>query len=159
MKSVLNIHWKDWCWRWTPILWPPDEKNWFLGKNPDAGIDWRQEEKVMTEDEMAGWHHQLNGHEFEWALGVDDGQGILACCNPWTQLINWNELNDILQFSVNVSFHWTGRECESHKDRICIKISGLPSFLPPSSAFSSLLPSFLFSPFLLSFLLLCLLSF
>ena len=67
----------------TLILWPPDAKNWFVGKDPDAGQDWRQEEKGPTEDEMVGWHHQLNGHEFEQALGVDDGQGSLACCSPW----------------------------------------------------------------------------
>ena len=57
----------------TPILWPPDAKNWLHGKDPDAGKDWRQEEKGMTEDEMVGWHHQLNGHESEQAPGVGDG--------------------------------------------------------------------------------------
>ena len=67
----------------TPILWPPDVKNWFLGKDPDAGRDWGQEETGTTEDEMAGWHHWLNGRESEWTLGVGDGQGGLACCSPW----------------------------------------------------------------------------
>ena len=67
----------------TPILWPPDGKNWLTGKDPDAGKDWSLEEKGMTEDEMVGWHHWLDGHEFEWALGVCDGQGSLACCSPW----------------------------------------------------------------------------
>ena len=57
----------------TPILWPPDVKNWLIWKDPDAGKDWRQEEKDMTEDEMVGWHHQLDGHEFEQTLGVGDG--------------------------------------------------------------------------------------
>ena len=66
----------------TPILWPPDVKNWLIWKDHDGGIDWRLEEKGMTEDEMVGWHHQLNGHEFEWALGVGNGQGGLACCSP-----------------------------------------------------------------------------
>ena len=66
----------------APILWPPDTKNWLIGKDPDAGKDWRQEEKGTTEDETVGWHHWLNGHEFEQALGVGDGQGCLACCNP-----------------------------------------------------------------------------
>ena len=66
----------------TPILWPPDMKNWLIGKDPDAGRDWRQE-KGTTEDEMVGWHHRLNRHESEWALGVGDGQGSLLCCNPW----------------------------------------------------------------------------
>ena len=60
--SVLSVYWKDWCWSWTPILWPP-VKNWLIGKDPDAGKDWREEEKEMTEDEMVGWHHQVNGHE------------------------------------------------------------------------------------------------
>ena len=64
-------------------LWPPDAKNWFFGKDPDTGKDWRREEKGMTEDEMVGWHHWLNGQEFEQALGVGDGQGSLACCSPW----------------------------------------------------------------------------
>ena len=67
----------------TPILWPPDAKNWLTRKDCDAGKDWRQEEKEMTEDEMIGWHHQLNGPEFEQAPGVGDGQGRLACCSPW----------------------------------------------------------------------------
>ena len=79
-----------------PILWPPDAKNWLIGKDPDAGKDWRQEEKGTTEDEMVEWHHWLNGHEFEQALGVGDGQGSLACCSPWgrresdtTEQLNW----------------------------------------------------------------------
>ena len=67
----------------TPILWPPDVKNWLTGKDPDAGKDWRWEEKGTTEDEMVGWHHQLNGHEFEQVLGVGDGYGSLVCCSPW----------------------------------------------------------------------------
>ena len=62
----------------TPILWPPDVKSWLIGKDPDAGKDWRQEEKGMTEDEMVGWHHWLNRHEFEQAPGVGDGQGSLC---------------------------------------------------------------------------------
>ena len=82
----------------APILWPPEVKNWFLGKNPDAGKDQRQEEKGITEDEMVEWHHQLNGQEFEQALGVGNGQGSLAWCNPWackesdvTEWLNWTE--------------------------------------------------------------------
>ena len=83
----------------TPVLWPPDAKNWLIGKGPDAGKDWRQEEKGMTEDEMVKWHHWLYGHEFEQALGVDDGQGSLACYSPWglkesdmTERLNWHWL-------------------------------------------------------------------
>ena len=64
----------------TPILWPPDAKSWLIGKDPDAGKDWGQEEKGTTEDKIVGWHHRLNGHEFGWTLGVGDGQGGLACC-------------------------------------------------------------------------------
>ena len=78
-------------------LGPPDVKNWLIGKDPDAGKDWRQE-KGTTEDEMVGWHHQLDGYEFEQALGVGDGQGSLACCSPWgrkesdtTEWLNWTE--------------------------------------------------------------------
>ena len=67
----------------TPILWPPDVKNWLIGKDPDAGKDWRQEEKGTTEDGLVGWHHLLYGHEFEHAPGVGDGHGGLVCCSPW----------------------------------------------------------------------------
>ena len=75
---------------------PPDVKNWLIWKDPDAGKDWRREEKGMTEDEMVGWHHQLNRHEFEQAPGVGDRQGSLVCCSPWshkesdiTTRLNW----------------------------------------------------------------------
>ena len=79
----------------APILWPPDVKNWLIRKDPDSGQDWRQEEKGMTEDKLIGWHHGLNGHEFEQAPGVGDGQGILACCGPrghMTEQLNWTKL-------------------------------------------------------------------
>ena len=65
------------------MFWPPDEKSRLIRKDPDAGKDWRQEEKGMTEDEMVGWHHRLDGHEFEQAPGVGDGKGSLGCCSPW----------------------------------------------------------------------------
>ena len=84
----------------TPILWPPDVKSWLIGKDPDAGKDWEQEEKWAAEDEMVGWHHWLNGHGFGWTLGVGDGQGSLVCCSSWgrkeaytTEWLNWTELN------------------------------------------------------------------
>ena len=67
----------------TPVLWPPHAKSWLIGKESDSGRDWGQEEKGMTEDEMAGWHHRLDGREFEWTLGDGDGQRGLACCNSW----------------------------------------------------------------------------
>ena len=66
----------------TPMFWPPEAKNWLIGKDPDAGKDWRQEKKGTTEDEMVGWHHRLNGHGFGWTLGIGDGQGGLECCSP-----------------------------------------------------------------------------
>ena len=81
-KSVLNIGRTD-VEAQAPILWSPDVKNWLIGKDPDAGKDWRQEEKGVTEDEIVGWHHQFSGHEFEPAPGVGDGQGSLACCSLW----------------------------------------------------------------------------
>ena len=67
----------------TPVLWPPDAKKQLIGKDPDAGKDWRQEEKGTTEDEMVGWYNQFNGHEFEQAPGEGEGQGSLACCSSW----------------------------------------------------------------------------
>ena len=81
-KSVLNIHWNIHVEAGIPIFWPHDVKNWLIRKDPDAGKDWRQEKKGKTEDEMVGWHHQLDGHEFEQAPGGDDGHGSLACCSP-----------------------------------------------------------------------------
>ena len=84
----------------TPVLLPPDVKSWLIWKDPDAGKDWGQEEKGMTEDEMIGWHHWLNGHGFGWTLGIGDGQGGLACCDSWghkesdtTERLNWTEKN------------------------------------------------------------------
>ena len=95
-----RIHWKDWGWSWNSNTLATSCESWLVGKDPDAGRDWRQEEKGMTKDEMAGWHHQLNGHEFEWTPGVGDGQGGLACCDSWgrkesdtTEWLNWTELN------------------------------------------------------------------
>ena len=117
--DVREVCWRSvepWCWRrflrvpWTarrsnksilkeaetPILWPPDVKNWLIGEDPDAGKDWRQEAKGTTEHDIVGYHHQLNGHDFGQALGVGDGQGGLACCSPWglkdsdmTAWLNW----------------------------------------------------------------------
>ena len=102
----VNLKWNQ-SWIFTgkfdakaeaPILWPPDAKNWLIGKDPDAGKDWKQEEKGMTEDEMVGWHHWLDGHEFEEAPRAGNGQGGLASCSPWglkesdmTEQLNWTE--------------------------------------------------------------------
>ena len=81
----------------TPIVWLPDVNSWLIWKDPDAGKDWRQEEKRMTEDEMVGWHYRLNGHGFGWTPGVGDGQKGLACCSSWghkesdmTEHLNWD---------------------------------------------------------------------
>ena len=97
----------------TPIPWPPHAKSWLIGKDPDAGRDWGQEEKGTTEDEMAGWHHQLDGQEFRWTPGVGDGRGGLACCGSWghkksdrTEWVNWTELSAA---KVGVRKQWRGR--------------------------------------------------
>ena len=106
-KEIQPCHPKDQSWVFigrtdvgaeTSILWPPDAKNWLIGKDPDVGKDWRQEEKGTTEDEMVGWNHWLDGWEFEQALGVIDGQGSLACYSPWgrkefdtTEWLNWTD--------------------------------------------------------------------
>ena len=108
-KEIQPVHPKG-CQSWvfigrtdvgagTPILWPPHAKSWLIWKDSDAGRDCGQEKKGMTEDEMAGWHHWLNGHEFEWTPGVGDGQGGLACCDSWGHRVrhdwatklNWTE--------------------------------------------------------------------
>ena len=87
----------------TPIIWPCDVKNWLIWKDPDAGKDWRQE-KGTREDEMVGWHHWLNGHEFGWTPGVGDRQGGLACCSSWgrkesdtTERLNWTEASTLCE--------------------------------------------------------------
>ena len=102
----------------TPILWPPDAKNWLIGKDLDAEKDWRQEEKGMTEVEMVGWHHWLNGHEFEQAPGVVDGQGSLLCCSPWgrkeldtTEQLNWTKQKTWWfhkKITKGLATEWTG---------------------------------------------------
>ena len=100
----------------TPVLWPPDVKNWLIGKDPHAGKDWGWEEKGMTEDEMVGWHHWLNGHEFEQALGAGDGQGGLVCCRPWgcmesdtTERLNWTNMLSWMPFLTCWYFFWISR--------------------------------------------------
>ena len=108
-KEIQPVHPKNQSWIFigrtdaeaeTPILWPPHAKSWLIGKDPDAGRDWGQEEKGTTEDEMVRWHHQLDGRELEWTLGDGDGQGGLACCDSWgrkesdtTERLKWTKLN------------------------------------------------------------------
>ena len=84
----------------TPIFWPPDARSQLISKDTDAGKDWGQEEKGAIEDEMVGWHHWLNGHDFVQTLGDSEGQGSLVCCSSWghkgsdtTERLNWIELN------------------------------------------------------------------
>ena len=96
----------------TPVLWSPHAKSWLIGKDSDAGRDWGQEQKGRPEDEMAGWHHWLDGCESEWTLGVGDGQGGLACCDTWglkesdtTEQLNWTELKQTHPVTFAV-FSW-----------------------------------------------------
>ena len=96
----------------TPVLWPLHAKSWLIGKDSDAGRDWGQQEKGMTEDLMVGWHHRLSAHGFGWTPGVGDGQGCLPCCGSWdckesdtTERMNWTELN---LFSSNAYFSSVG---------------------------------------------------
>ena len=100
----------------APIFWQPDVQNWLTRKDLDAGKDWRQEEKGLTEDEMVGWHHWLDGRESEWTPGVGDGQGGLACCDSWgskesdtTEWLNWTELGlgNILEFRNHKVWMWS----------------------------------------------------
>ena len=116
-KEIQPLHSKgDQSWVFTgrtdseaeiPILWPPHAKSWLIGKDSDAGRDWGQEEKGTTEDEVAGWHHRLDGHEFEWTPRVGDGQGGPACCDSWdskesdmTEWLNWTERGPDLHIFV-----------------------------------------------------------
>ena len=93
----------------APILWPPDANSQFIGKDPDAWKDWGQEEKGMTESEMVGWQHWLNGHEFEQTLGDSEGLGSLACCSPWVAK-SWPQLSDwTTRVLIDLSWCMPGR--------------------------------------------------
>ena len=101
----------------APILWLPDVNSWLIGKDPDAGEDWRQKERA-TGDEMAGWHHQCNEHELRQTLGDGEGQGGLVCCSPWdckqwTQLGNWKT-------SVRTLFSFMAMTLGSPENRMCV---------------------------------------
>ena len=89
----------------APILWPPVANNWLTGKDLDAGEDWRQEEKRPTDDEMVGWHHRLDGHEFEQAPRVGDGQGSLACCSPWVRK-EWDTTEQLNSVESGKKHYW-----------------------------------------------------
>ena len=112
----------------TPILWPPDVKNWLIWKDSDAGKDWRQEEKGMIEDEMVGWHHWLDGHEFEQARGLGDGQRSLLCCSPWdckgsdmSEWLNWAE-----EYLIHIYFFKLGfiDKAKSQRQKVQTSLSG-----------------------------------
>ena len=97
-RLALGFLWKDWCWSWNSSTLPTSCEELLIGKDSDAGRDWGQEQKGRTEDEMAGWHHWLDGRESEWTPGVGDEQGGLACCDSWgckesamTEQLNWTE--------------------------------------------------------------------
>ena len=102
----------------TPILWPPDVKSPLIGKDPDAGKDWRREEKGTTENETIGWYHRLNGHKFEQAPGAGEGQQILACCSPWGRRA-WAQLGNWIEIYININ--------------ICVYIYIWPSSTVPGS--------------------------
>ena len=123
----------------TPILWLPDAKNRLIGKGPDAGKDWKWEEKGTTEDETVGWHHWLNGHEFGQTPGVGDGQGSLACCCPWGRMgsqrvehdwateLNWYDNSVLLLIPNPHSFlilpPSTPSPPDNHKSALCVSES------------------------------------
>ena len=114
----------------TSILCPPHGKNWLIWKDPDAGKDWRQEEEGTTEDEMVGWYHWLNGHEFEYALGFGDGQGSLECYSPWgckesdtTEWLNW------LNWIALSTFCFNFNTCEMSQVCLVLRDFKVVSFL------------------------------
>ena len=136
-KSVLNIHWKDWYWSWnsnTLATWWEELTHFW--KHPDAGKDWRQGEKEMTEDVMVGWHYRPDGHEFELAPGVGDGQGGLVCCGSWgckesgmTEWLNWTELMG-LDAMIFISWMLSFKPAFSLSSFTFIKSSLVLHFLP-----------------------------
>ena len=119
-KEIQPVHSEDQSWVFigrtdaeaeTPILWPPQVKSWLIGKDSDAGRDGGQEEKRTTEDEMAGWHHRLDGCEFEWTPGVSDEQGGLVCWDSWghkeldtTERLNWTEPNRTENITLSIGY-------------------------------------------------------
>ena len=98
----------------TPRLWPPDAKSWLIAKDPNAGKDWGQEKRA-TEDEMAGWHHWLNGHEFEQTLGDSEGQGSLVCCSPWGRKVRHDLVTEQQQHASKVLSTGPGTQYELNK--------------------------------------------
>ena len=123
-RSTLDFFGRNDAKAETPVLWPPHAKSWLNGKDSDAGRDWGQEEKGMTEDEMAGWHHWLNGHESEWTPGDGDGQGGLACCISWDRRVghDWStELNCCLSI-LNIAVC----TCQFQTPKLSLSLTLLP---------------------------------
>ena len=116
----------------TPILQPPDAKSWLIGKDPDAGKDWGQEEKGTTGDNMVGWHHWLNGHGFEWTPGIGDRHGDLACCGSWGR--KESDMTEWLNYCTNICLRiglYPTLEDECHKVRtifVCSSRYRLPAY-------------------------------
>ena len=124
-ESTLNIHWKD----WSSNTLSPDAKSWLIGKDPDAGKDWWQEEKGSSEDEMVGWHHWPNGHEFKQTLGDGEEQGSLACCSLWGRqkkaMAEWvNNNNKCSDIIIIESEDW---KCWFGIHKLCNEISIHPN--------------------------------
>ena len=132
----------------NPILWLPHVKSWLIGKDSDVWRNWRQEAKGTTEDEMAGWHHRLNGHEFEWTPGVGDGQGGLACWDSWghkesdtTERLKWIELNWTVHWINAWKRHWLNpSKASKQTGRVSFSDEGDPK---GSSLFPAPVPRFL----------------
>ena len=108
-RSVLGVHWRDWCWSWNSSTLAPDVKSWLIWRDLDAGTDWGQEEKETTEDEMVGWHQQLNGHGFGWTPGVGDGLGgwhgmVHGVTKSWTRLNDWTNWTECSTDLTELSF-------------------------------------------------------
>ena len=116
---LFPLNFTFWIWLFD-LLWPPHVKSWLIGKDSDAGRDWGQEEKGITEDEMAGWHHWLDGCEFEWTPGVGDGQGGLACCDSWGRRVRHDWVTDLIWSDLTYLDHkkityWTIKKAEPQR--------------------------------------------
>ena len=128
-KSMLNIHWKDWCWSWSSNTLAPDAKSQLPGKDPDAGKDWKWKEKGMTEDEMVGWHHWLNGYEFEQVPIDGEKEGGLACCGPWSckksdtnEWLNVNWMSSTYLLFVNIQNLFSNIIMQLERSTIKLKV-------------------------------------
>ena len=122
-RADIYLVWRNDAKAETPVLWPPHAKSQLIGKDSDTGRDWGQEEKGTTEDGMAGWHHWVDGREFEWTLGVGDGQGGLACCDSWgckesdmTEKLNWTELKGIFHATMGTIKDRNGMDLTEAED-------------------------------------------